>query len=246
MSRSEALDATTDADAVSRDRVVALLPMRHDSERVPGKNYRPLDGRPLFHHVVDALRASERVDGIVIDTDSPLIAADVAGTYPGVTVLERPEELRGGDVPMNDVLVHDVTQVEAEWFLQTHSTNPLLTSDTIRRAVDEFFLRRADHDSLFSVTPLQTRLWTPDGRPLNHDPDVLLRTQDLPPVLEENSCLYLFNKTDLLQRRNRIGRRPLLFEIEASEAWDIDTELDWRIAEVLHAERQRAASGARA
>ena len=209
MSRSEALDATTDADAVSRDRVVALLPMRHDSERVPGKNYRPLDGRPLFHHVVDALRASERVDGIVIDTDSPLIAADVAGTYPGVTVLERPEELRGGDVPMNDVLVHDVTQVEAEWLLADAQHQPAADAPTtIRRAVDEFFLRRADHDSLFSVTPLQTRLWTPDGRPLNHDPDVLLRTQDLPPVLEENSCLYLFDKTDLLQRRNRIGRAP--------------------------------------
>jgi CMP-N-acetylneuraminic acid synthetase len=238
MSRSEALDATT--DAVSRDRVVGLVPMRHDSERVRGKNYRPLDGRPLFHHVVDALLASGRVDEVVIDTDSPLITEDVAATYPDVTVLERPEALRGGHVPMNDVLIHDVQQVEADWYLQTHSTNPLLTPETIRRAVDAFLGARGEHDSLFSVTPLYTRLWTGEGAAVNHDPNVLLRTQDLPPIFEENSCIYIFSGANLIGRHNRIGERPLLFQMDATEAWDIDEELDWKIAEVLYAERARS------
>jgi CMP-N-acetylneuraminic acid synthetase len=228
---------------MSRTRVVALVPMRHNSERVPGKNYRPLGGRPLFHHVVDALRESGRVDQIVIDTDSPVIAADAAATFPDVTVIDRPEELRGGDVPMNDVLLHDVSQVTADLFLQTHSTNPLLRPDTIRRAVDEFLAARDEHDSLFSVTPLQTRLWTAEGAPINHDPAVLLRTQDLPPVLEENSCLYLFTGPGLTERRNRIGERPLLFPIDPEEAWDIDDELDWRIVELLYAERQAGGPG---
>jgi CMP-N-acetylneuraminic acid synthetase len=222
---------------MSEARVVALVPMRHDSERVPGKNYRPLGGRPLFHHVVDALRASGRVDQVVIDTDSPVIAADAAETFPDVTVLDRPEELRGGDVPMNDVLLHDVGQVSADLYLQTHSTNPLLRADTIRRAVDEFLSARDEHDSLFSVTPLQTRLWTADGAPINHDPAVLLRTQDLPPVMEENSCLYLFTGAGLVERGTRIGERPLLFPIDPEEAWDIDDELDWRIVELLYSER---------
>ncbi len=83
------------------------------------------------------------------------------------------------------------------------------------------------YDSLFSVTRLQTRLWDQLGRAINHNPNILLQTQDLPPVYEENSCLYIFTRAILLARRNRLGERPLMFEIPAAEAWDIDDELDF-------------------
>ena len=83
------------------------------------------------------------------------------------------------------------------------------------------------------MTPLHTRLWTEDGRPLNHDPNVLMRTQDLPPVFEENSCLYIFTGDGLRRRGNRIGRRPLLYPIDRAEAWDIDDEVDWSVVEGL-------------
>ena len=89
------------------------------------------------------------------------------------------------------------------------------------------------YDSLFSVTRLQTRLWDQLGRAINHNPAILLQTQDLPPVYEENSCLYIFNRETLLRRRNRLGERPLMFEIEAAEAWDIDEELDFAITDFL-------------
>jgi CMP-N-acetylneuraminic acid synthetase len=71
------------------------------------------------------------------------------------------------------------------------------------------------------------------GRALNHNPDILLRTQDLPPVYEENSCLYIFRGDTLLARQNRLGYRPLMFEIEAREALDIDDELDFQLADLL-------------
>jgi len=115
----------------------------------------------------------------------------------------------------------------------------LLRPDTILRAVDAFFSNYPAFDSLFSVTRLQTRLWNQKGRPLNHDPDVLLRTQDLPPVYEENSNLYLFNRDSLEKRRNRLGHRPLMFEIDRLEAWDIDEELDFAVAEFLYLEREK-------
>jgi CMP-N-acetylneuraminic acid synthetase len=134
---------------------------------------------------------------------------------------------------MNDVILHDLAQVPARLYLQTHSTNPLLRSETIEHAIATLRDHRDTHDSLFGVTRLQTRLWTHDGRPLNHDPDVLLRTQDLAPVFEENSCLYLFSGETMRRRRNRLGDRPLLFEIPALEAVDIDEETDWRIVESL-------------
>jgi CMP-N-acetylneuraminic acid synthetase len=224
---------------VSRE-LVAFVPMRHESERVPGKNYRPLAGRPLFHHMVSTLLAVPEIDLVAIDTDSPTIAADAADAFPGVLVLDRPAQLLGGDVPMNEILLHDVDVVEADLYLQTHSTNPLLRAATISAAIEGFRAAGDRHDSLFGVTPLHTRLWTADGRPLNHDPGVLLRTQDLPPVLEENSCLYVFTAESLRRRGNRIGERPLLFPIDRAEAWDIDDETDWLVAEALvtHA-RQR-------
>ena len=214
--------------------------MRHDSERVRGKNYRPLGGRPLYHHIVAALLACDQIDEVVIDTDSPLITADAQSSFPSVRVLERPERLLGGDIPMNDVLLNDIEQVPADLYVQTHSTNPLLRPDTIRRALDAFLSADGRYDSLFTVTPLQTRLWTPDGKAINHDPSVLLRTQDLPPVMEENSCLYVFDAATIRKRGNRIGERPLLFAIEREEAWDIDEEIDWSVAAALYATRQDA------
>lgn len=211
----------------------ALVPMRHRSERVPGKNLRPLAGQPLYAHILTALLACPEIGLVAVDTDSPEIEAGVRRDFPSVRLIRRPEHLRGGEVPTNEVLLHDLTQLEGRFFVQTHATNPLLRPETIAAAIRLFRQIYPEHDSLFGVTRLQTRLWDAEGRPLNHDPDVLLRTQDLPPLYEENSCLYLFERATLEARRNRLGLRPRLFEIEALEAWDIDEESDFRVAECL-------------
>ncbi len=213
--------------------IVALVPMRHHSQRVPGKNYRELAGKPLFHHIVASLLACPEIGQVVVDTDSGPVMEGLRQHFPSVVVLERPEHLRADIVSMNEVLLYDTAQAEADFYLQTHSTNPLLRPETISRAIRTFLADYPSHDSLFSVTRLQTRLWDRDGRPLNHDPAVLIQTQDLPPVFEENSCLYLFTRQNLVQRQNRLGARPLMFEIDASEAWDIDEELDFAITDFL-------------
>ncbi|MCH7798297.1 MAG: acylneuraminate cytidylyltransferase family protein [Planctomycetes bacterium] len=214
-------------------RIVALVPMRHSSERVPGKNFRPLAGRPLYHHIVTSLLGSDRIDTVLIDTDSPVIREDCAAAFPGVRLVERPGHLRGGNVPMNEVLLHDVDQIEADFFLQTHSTNPLLKTATIDSAVDTMLAGAARHDSLFGVTRWHTRLYDAEGRPLNHDPSELLRTQDLPPVFEENSNIYIFTAASLRRHRSRIGTSPIRFEIDRLEAVDIDDEAAFRLAEML-------------
>ena len=219
-------------------RIAAFVPMRHDSERVKGKNYRPLGGRPLYHHIVSSLLACPQIDEVVIDTDSQLITEEAKSAFPEIRVLPRPEHLLGGDIPMNDVLLNDIEQVQADLYVQSHSTNPLLRTETIQAALDVFLGARDLHDSLFTVTPLHTRLWTPDGEAINHDPNVLLRTQDLPPVMEENSCLYVFDAATLRRRGNRIGERPLLYALDPHEACDIDDELDWMLVEALYAQRE--------
>jgi len=215
-------------------RWVALVPMRHSSERVPGKNYRQLAGKPLYAHILETLSSLAQIELIVVDTDSPPIREGVAERFPEIMILERPEPLRGGDVPMNAVILHDVQQVESQFYLQTHSTNPLLTAGTIERGIQVFSTAFPDEaDSLFSVTRLQTRLWTEGGQPINHDPAELIRTQDLEPVFEENSCLYLFDRDRLLEEGTRIGRSPTLFEIEAIEAIDIDDEQEFELAAAI-------------
>lgn len=214
-------------------RIAALVPMRHDSERVPGKNYRPLGGRPLYHHIVEALQATPAISVVVIDTDSDLIRGDAREAYPDVRLIDRPEELRDGLVPMNEILMHDVGLIDADFYVQTHSTNPFLRSETISRGIETFLAGRDEHDSLFGVTRLQARLWNADTVPINHDPAVLARTQDLPPVFLENSCLYLFSRDSLERQRSRIGERPLMFEISRDEALDIDDEADFAVAEAL-------------
>lgn len=213
--------------------LIALVPMRHHSERMPGKNYRDLAGRPLYGHILEALGQVPEIKRIVVDTDSPTIKDGIRRAYPHVQIIDRPEHLRAGELSVNRVLEHDVHAIQAAFYLQTHSTNPLLRPETIARAIRAFYESFPARDSLFSVTALHTRLWDPDGRPINHDPGELIRTQDLAPVFEENSCLYIFERERFLRRGNRIGERPLLFETPAEESIDIDDELAFELAEAL-------------
>lgn len=216
--------------------ITALVPMRHHSKRVPGKNYRSFAGRMLYQHIIESLLGCNLISDVVIDTDSPTIMEDASRHFPQVRLIERPEDLRADTVPMNDVLLYDVTKVQSDCYLQTHSTNPLLSTETITEAIQLFLDKSLSYDSLFSVTAVQKRLWDGSGGAINHNPAILLRTQDLPVVYEENSCLYIFDRKVLEARHNRIGERPLMFEVDRIEAWDIDDELDFCIGEFLYYE----------
>lgn len=214
--------------------LVALMPMRHSSERIKGKNYRPFgDGRLLFQHVLDTLLKTKGIDKVVIDTDSPEIKAFLKENYPDVIIIDRPEHLRDGATPMNNVLLHDVSVVDSKFYLQTHSTNPLVTASTFEDAVQRFMTGYPVMDSLFAVTRLQTRLWDQLVRPINHNPNILLRTQDLPPVYMENSCFYIFPKETLVNNQVRIGERPIMFDMNPFEAQDIDEEINFHVAEAI-------------
>jgi len=218
---------------MSLDKIVALVPMRHDSKRVPGKNYRLMNGKPLYAYIIETLLSVPEINQVVVDTDSAPVMEGLAENHPQVKVLLRPDDLRLDTTPTNEILLHDTAQVEADLYLQTHSTNPLLKAGTISKAIQELRSSYPEYDSLFSVTRWQTRLWDALGRPVNHNPAILLRTQDLPPIYEENSCMYLFTRETLVSRRNRLGERPIMFKMDAREATDIDEELDFVIAESL-------------
>lgn len=223
--------------------IVALVPMRHHSQRVPSKNYRPLAGKPLFHHIIETLLAVPQINQIVVDTDSNEVMDGLKQHFPSVNIINRPESLRADDTPMNEILIHDTGLFPADFYLQTHSTNPLLKAESISKALQLLITNYPNYDSLFSVTRLQTRLYDKDGNALNHNPKELIQTQDLPPVYEENSCLYIFTRENLLSKRHRISDKPLMFTIDADEAWDIDEELDFAICDFLLKRKQDIKSG---
>ncbi len=213
--------------------ITALLPMKGHSERVPGKNLRDFAGKPLGRWVLDTLARSPYIAEVLVDTDSPRIA-EMVSSVPKTRAVDRPARLRGDMVPMNDILAHDLALAATGHFLQTHATNPLLTMAAVEAAIGAYFEGLGQYDSLFSVTARYARFYRPDGRPVNHNPEELLRTQDLEPLYEENSCLYLFSRESFLAAGGRrIGRRPRMYPISSLEAVDIDTEEDFALAEAL-------------
>ncbi|MDB5348577.1 MAG: acylneuraminate cytidylyltransferase family protein [Schlesneria sp.] len=216
--------------------LVALLPMKAHSARVSGKNFRSFAGKPLFRWILDALLEVEAVRQIVINTDAREILASHGLTDSDrVLIRDRKPNICGDFVSMNLVLKDDIENVRADAYLMTHTTNPLLSAVTIRTAIEQYQagLLAEKFDSLFSVNRFQTRFYRADGSPVNHDPQNLIRTQDLEPWFEENSNLYLFSRTSFERTQARIGGKPLLFTTPSCESADIDDQDGWDLAERL-------------
>lgn len=215
-------------------RIIALVPLKAHSDRIPGKNFRMLAGRPLFRWIVDTLLAMPEIGQIVINTDATeLLRQNGLPEDPRIALRDRKPELRGDFTSMNLILADDIANVPADTYLMTHVTNPLLGEQTIRAALTAYdaAVTAGSADSLFSVTRHQGRFYRPGGSPVNHDPERLVRTQDLEPLYEENSNLYLFSTASFSRTNARIGARPLMFETPALESIDIDDMNGWRLAE---------------
>ncbi|MCX6168379.1 MAG: acylneuraminate cytidylyltransferase family protein [Ignavibacteriales bacterium] len=212
--------------------IKALLFMKQHSERIPGKNMKIFYGKPLLHWILESLSGSIYISEIIINTDSEIIANEASKHF-SVTIHKRPDYLLTiNSNEANQILDYDLSITKGNYFLQTHSTNPLLKTRTIDRSIEEFF-KNSHNDSLLSVTPLQTRLFFHDGKPINHDPEKLIKTQELAVIYEENSCIYIFSREGFLKNKNRIGKSPLLFPIDRLEAVDIDEKYDFLFAEFL-------------
>lgn len=219
--------------------MIALLPMKEHSERVRGKNIKPLNGMPLFFYVADTLKDTDLFRLLAINTDSGEIAKLAKDRYGNwAAIIERPPELVGDHVPMNLIIAHDIALLGQKYdYFQTHSTNPLLRSETIQAAVKQYHAGRqsGELDSVFSVHALRTRLYDKNLKPINHDPFVLGRTQDLDVIYEENSNFYIFSGESFKRNNHRIGRRarPYVMSRNSAEGIDIDETSDWDFAELV-------------
>jgi len=215
-------------------KIAALLPMKAKSDRVKGKNFRILAGKSLFKWILDTLLSINTIDCIVINTDARSILAEYNLIESDrIIIRDRKSELCGDLVSMNKILADDINAVEADTYLMTHTTNPLLKKDTILNAIAELKNNISEYDSLFTVNKIQTRFYRENMEPVNHDPDNLVRTQDLEFWFEENSCLYLFSRESFSRTNARIGLRPMMYTTPILESIDIDEPEDWVMAEAL-------------
>jgi CMP-N-acetylneuraminic acid synthetase len=217
-------------------KIVALLPMKANSERVKGKNFKFLGNKPLFQWILDSLTSIPKISKVVINTDArTILASNQLLDSERVQIRDRKPEICGDFVSMNLVIADDIANVPAHIYLMTHTTNPLLSAATIQKALEKFLDARAngDTDSLFTVNRFQTRFYREDGTAINHDPNNLIRTQDLEPWYEENSNLYIFTAESFAATGARIGKKPILFETPRLESIDIDDQTDWYLAEAV-------------
>ncbi len=216
-----------------KKKIAALLPMKANSERVKGKNFKEFSGKPLFRWILDTLLEIDEIDIVVINTDArSILAENGLVDSDRVMIRDRNAEICGDMVSMNLVLADDIANVDADMYLMTHTTNPLLGVGTIRKSILAFQSARENTsaDSLFTVNKIQTRFYREDVSAVNHDPDNLIRTQDLEPWYEENSNLYLFTKESFQNSNARIGKKPMMMEESKFESIEIDEKEDWDFA----------------
>ncbi|OGS37165.1 MAG: hypothetical protein A2293_13070 [Elusimicrobia bacterium RIFOXYB2_FULL_49_7] len=220
---------------MTEKKVSALVPMKAHSERVPSKNTRLLGGVPLFYHVLRSLESAANIREILVDTDSDMIKELLAEDFPQVIIINRPPELLGTKVPMTPIITHDLQFAGSKYFMQTHVTSPFIKPATFDAAVNAYFAGLGEgFDSVLGVNRYQTRFYGHDGKPINHNPDIMVPSQDMPYIYEDNSSFYVNSVENFKKYNNRVGRNPRFLELPKLEAADIDNEEDFAFCEALY------------
>lgn len=215
------------------NKVTALVPIKSETEMINGK-LRLFNNKPLYKTLLDKLENIFAIDEIIVDTDLIEIESELTKMYRKVKFVPRPKELLKNDTDINEIIKYDLEQTENnEIFIQTHINKPLLKKETIATALKQFVEVEEKYDSLFSVNTYHSRFYNHKNQAINHEMSHLLRTQNLNPVYEENSCFYIFTKESFLKNNNRIGINPFLFDISSVESLKLKDSLSYKLAEIL-------------
>jgi N-acylneuraminate cytidylyltransferase len=217
---------------------VVIIPARGGSKGIPGKNIRPLAGKPLIVWSIEQGLAAATADRVIVSTDDPDIAA--ISQNAGAEVIERPAELSGDEASSESAIAH-VLQTLTERgqspdnviFLQC--TSPIRSPGAIDEAFAEFQNRQAD--SLLSVSPSHKFLWTRNregfGVPQNYDPLNRPRRQEMANTYQENGSFYIFSRACFERFGNRLGERIALYVMSEEASYEIDSPTDFFIVETL-------------
>lgn len=212
-------------------KTVALIPIKLGSKRVPGKNIKPFfDGTPLMHFIQRACLNAGNIDEVYVYCSDDAVIPYV---LPGVQYIKRPAFLDGDNINANDFIREFMKSVDADIYVNAHTTSPFAKPETIAELVRK--VASGEYDSAFCAESIKTFMWQ-DGKPMNFDPDHFPRTQDLPLIFGETSIAYVFTKKSFLEHGRRLGSHPYIKEVGKIEAIDIDYPEDFDIANAVYKE----------
>lgn len=212
-------------------KVVALIPIKLNSSRVPNKNIKPFyDGTPLMHFIQKRCLESKWIDEVYIYCSDEKVKDYL---LPGVTFLKRPNYLDADTVNANDFIGEFIKEVDADIYVNAHTTSPFAKTETIDELIEKVI--SGEYDSAFCAENIKTFLWQ-DGEPINFNPDSFPRTQDLPDIYGETSIAYVFSKDSFMINRKRLGKKPYIKEVGKIEAMDIDYPEDFEICNAIYKE----------
>lgn len=211
-------------------KIACFIPIKSNSERVPGKNFRILCGRPLYQYIINHAIQANCFDDIYVDTNSEEIKRYCDEM--NVIWIERKEQLARNTANGNDLLnYHFETFPNYDFYFQLFATAPFLQPKSISKAVNTL-IQSSEYDSTFTALEEHSFYWYA-GNPINYRPCVLPRSQDMQPVFEETTGLYGMSKKALTKYRCRIGAKPYICLVNKFEAVDINTEEDLKMAEFV-------------
>lgn len=212
-------------------KTVALIPIKLDSKRVPSKNIKSFfDGTPLMHFIQKVCLDAKTIDEVYIYCSDEEVKKYI---IPEVQFLKRPEYLNGDDINANDFIREFMKVVEADIYVNAHTTSPFAKPETIDDCVKQ--VASGKYDSAFCAEAIRTFLWK-DDKPINFDPDHFPRTQDLPLIYGETSIAYVFTKESFIKHNRRLGSHPYIKEVDKIEAMDIDYLEDFDICNAIYKE----------
>ena len=196
---------------------VAVVPMKLNNRRLPGKNTKSFtNGEPLCHYILSTLKKLPCLDEIFVYCSDPAIQSFIPQ---GVRYLERPKSLDQDSTKINEVLLSFAKEVDADCYLMTHATSPFISTESLIKGVE--LVMSGKYDSSFAARKIQDFLWE-DGRPFNYSLDSIPRTQDLKPLFVETSGFYCYRHDVIINKNRRSGDNPAIVEVSSIEAIDID------------------------
>ena len=210
---------------VARVRTVALIPLRGGSKGIPGKNIKPMGGKPLCAWVLQAAAACRAIDDVYVSTDSGQIKQVVLELGLGVHVVDRPAEYASDEASTESVMLHFMQEVPFGRLVTIQATSPLLSAAHLDDALALF--ERDGCDSMLSAVRTRRFFWRDDGTPINYEPQRRPRRQDFHGTLMENGAFYVTSRQVLESSRCRLGGKIGIFEMPEDTAVEIDELDDW-------------------
>ena len=207
--------------------IVGIMPIKLKNERCPGKNTRLLGDKPLLQYELKNLQEINLCDDIYVFCSDESI---IDFLPQNIRHIKRPRYLDLPTSNFNQIMNEFISVVDSEIYVYAHATAPFITKETMKECIEA--VSSGKYDSAFCAVKLMDYLWM-DGKPLNFDDSNLPRTQDLKPIYQETSGVYVFTKEVYEKYGRRIGVNPYIKEVSFKEAVDIDNPEDFQLAEVL-------------